>query len=50
MIASHRGPGATDFLRLALAQINPTVGDIRGNAALIRAARAEKFLAMGRKA
>ena len=41
MIASHRGPGATDFLRLALAQINPTVGDIRGNAALIRAARAE---------
>jgi NAD+ synthase len=27
-------------LRIALAQINPTVGDIKGNAALIRAARA----------
>ncbi len=31
----------TDRLSIALAQINPTVGDIAGNLALIRAARAE---------
>ena len=28
-------------LRLATAQLNPVVGDIKGNAALVRAARAE---------
>ena len=31
----------TDTLKIALAQVNPTVGDVRGNAALIRAARAD---------
>jgi NAD+ synthase len=31
----------TDSLKLALAQVNPTVGDLAGNAAKIRAARAE---------
>ncbi len=31
----------TDRLRIALAQLNPTVGDIPGNAALVRQARAE---------
>ena len=31
----------TDTLAMALAQINPTVGDLAGNAAKIRAARAE---------
>ncbi len=31
----------TDRLRMALAQVNPTVGDLAGNAALIRAWRAE---------
>ncbi len=31
----------TDRLEIALAQINPTVGDLYGNAALIRRARAE---------
>ncbi len=31
----------TDTLSIALAQINPTVGDLAGNAARIRAARAE---------
>ena len=31
----------TDTLVMALAQINPTVGDLAGNAAKIRAARAE---------
>jgi len=31
----------TDSLKIALAQINPTVGDIAGNVALIKAARAE---------
>ena len=31
----------TDRLRIALAQINPTVGDLKGNAELIRRARAE---------
>src|SRR4051812_50124390 len=30
-----------DTLRIALAQINPHVGDVRGNADRIRAARAE---------
>jgi NAD+ synthase len=30
----------TDHLAIALAQINPTVGDIQGNLAKIRAARA----------
>jgi NAD+ synthase len=30
----------TDVLRIALAQMNPTVGDIAGNAALLREARA----------
>jgi NAD+ synthase len=34
-------PGTADALRIALAQINPTVGDIPGNAALARQARAE---------
>jgi len=31
----------TETLAIALAQINPTVGDVDGNAALLRAARAE---------
>ncbi len=31
----------TDSLKIALAQINPTVGDIDGNLALIRRCRAE---------
>ena len=31
----------TDRLSIALAQINPTVGDLAGNAALIRKVRAE---------
>lgn len=31
----------TDTLSIALAQINPTVGDVKGNVARIRAARAE---------
>ena len=31
----------TDSLKIALAQINPTVGDIEGNLALIRRRRAE---------
>ena len=31
----------TDHLKIALAQLNPTVGDLAGNAALARAARAE---------
>jgi NAD+ synthase len=31
----------TDVLKIALAQINPTVGDVTGNAALIKSARAE---------
>ena len=31
----------TDTLKIALAQVNPTVGDIAGNAALITASRAE---------
>ena len=31
----------TDSLKIALAQVNPTVGDVAGNAALIKAARAE---------
>ena len=30
----------TDRLTVALAQLNPTVGDIAGNAALVRKARA----------
>lgn len=30
----------TDALKIALAQVNPTVGDVAGNAALIKAARA----------
>jgi NAD+ synthase len=34
-------PGQAAEFRLAMAQVNPTVGDIAGNAALIRAARAE---------
>jgi NAD+ synthase len=34
-------PGTADTLRIALAQLNPTVGDISGNAALARGARAE---------
>jgi NAD+ synthase len=34
-------PGAADTLRISLAQLNPTVGDIPGNAALARQARAE---------
>ncbi len=31
----------TDSLKIALAQVNPTVGDVAGNAALIRAARSQ---------
>ncbi|MBT7756716.1 MAG: NAD+ synthase [Rhodospirillaceae bacterium] len=31
----------TDILKIAMAQINPTVGDIAGNADLVRAARGE---------
>ena len=31
----------TDRLKIALAQLNPTVGDLAGNARLVRAARAE---------
>ncbi|MBL6953606.1 MAG: NAD+ synthase [Alphaproteobacteria bacterium] len=31
----------TDILKIAMAQINPTVGDIAGNAELVRAARGE---------
>ena len=31
----------TDTLALALAQLNPTVGDIDGNLAMLRRARAE---------
>ena len=31
----------TDTLRIALAQLNPTVGDIAGNVALIRKRRAQ---------
>jgi NAD+ synthase len=34
-------PATADVLRIALAQINPTVGDIPGNAALARQARAD---------
>src|SRR3984885_1099326 len=40
MVSSQSVNGASDSFRLALAQINPTVGDIKGNTALIRAARA----------
>jgi NAD+ synthase len=40
MVSSHNLAGAPDNFRLSLAQINPTVGDIKGNTALIRAARA----------
>src|ERR1700751_3800866 len=31
----------TDTLKVALAQLNPTVGDVAGNLAKVRAARAE---------
>ena len=31
----------TDTLRIALAQLNPTVGDVIGNVERLRAARAE---------
>ena len=37
----HAVVAVTDTLKIALAQVNPTVGDIAGNAALIKAARAE---------
>jgi NAD+ synthase len=40
MVSSQSVIGASDTFRLSLAQINPTVGDIKGNTALIRAARA----------
>jgi NAD+ synthase len=40
MVSSQSVNGASDSFRLSLAQINPTVGDIKGNTALIRAARA----------
>jgi NAD+ synthase len=40
MVSSQSVNGATESFRLSLAQINPTVGDIKGNTALIRAARA----------
>jgi NAD+ synthase len=38
MVSSQNPAGASTF-RLSLAQINPTVGDIKGNTALVRAAR-----------
>ena len=31
----------SDVLKIALAQVNPMVGDVAGNVALIKAARAE---------
>jgi len=40
MVSSQSVTGAPDTFRLSLAQINPTVGDIKGNTALVRAARA----------
>jgi NAD+ synthase len=40
MVSSQSVNGASNSFRLALAQINPTVGDIKGNTVLIRAARA----------
>jgi len=40
MVSSQSVAGRSDTFRLALAQINPTVGDIKGNTALVRAARA----------
>ena len=40
MVSSQNVAGAPDHFRLSLAQINPTVGDIKGNTALVRAARA----------
>jgi NAD+ synthase len=40
MVPSHQVADAPDIFRLSLAQIDPTVGDIEGNAALIRRARA----------
>ena len=40
MVSSYRVPNAPGQFRMALAQVNPTVGDIKGNAALIRKARA----------
>jgi NAD+ synthase len=39
MVSSQSVAGRSDTFRLALAQINPTVGDIKGNTALVRAAR-----------
>jgi NAD+ synthase len=40
MVSSQSVDGAAGTFRLSLAQINPTVGDIKGNTALVRAARA----------
>jgi NAD+ synthase len=40
MVSSQSVAGQSDTFRLSLAQINPTVGDIKGNTALVRAARA----------
>jgi NAD+ synthase len=40
MVSSQNFAGASENFRLSLAQINPTVGDIKGNTALVRAARA----------
>ena len=40
MVSSHSVAGRSDTFRLALAQINPTVGDIKGNTAKVRTARA----------
>jgi len=40
MVSSQSAAGRSDTFRLALAQVNPTVGDIKGNTALVRAARA----------
>ena len=40
MVSSQSAAASADTFRLSLAQINPTVGDIRGNTALVRAARA----------
>jgi NAD+ synthase len=40
MVSSQSAAGQSGTFRLALAQIDPTVGDIKGNAALVRSARA----------
>ena len=37
----------TDSLAIAIAQINPTVGDVAGNLALVQGARAEALAGQG---